>query len=151
MIVVRLISLIVLLLCTAEPVRAQKAPIVAAASDLRFALESIAQRFAEESGQRVELVFGSSGTLTRQIVDGVGGLVGAHRYRKVQVRQLGAVALADRELVPGFVLTRCAHDSSFWIAGAGDVHGIRTSLTGTAVVRSATKKGKRARPELSAA
>ena len=67
---VRLITLAAVLLCTGELVGAQKAPLVAAASDLRFALESIAQRFTGESGARVELVFGSSGTLTRQITDG---------------------------------------------------------------------------------
>ncbi len=70
MTLVRLITLVAVLLCAAEPVRAQKAPLVAAASDLRFALESISQRFTGESGERVELVFGSSGTLSRQIVDG---------------------------------------------------------------------------------
>lgn len=43
---------------------------VAAASDLQFALTEIAARFTEETGERVELVFGSSGTLARQIRDG---------------------------------------------------------------------------------
>jgi molybdate transport system substrate-binding protein len=43
---------------------------VAAASDLQFALTDIAARFTEETGERVELVFGSSGTLARQILDG---------------------------------------------------------------------------------
>ncbi len=45
-------------------------PRVAAASDLQFALTEIADRFATETGDRVELVFGSSGNLTRQIQDG---------------------------------------------------------------------------------
>jgi molybdate transport system substrate-binding protein len=49
---------------------AQRPPIVAAASDLNFALTEIAEQFAREQGQRVELVFGSSGTLTRQLRDG---------------------------------------------------------------------------------
>ena len=66
----RLFTLVAVLLCVAVPVRAQKAPLVAAASDLRFALESIAHQFTRESGARVELVFGSSGMLTRQIIDG---------------------------------------------------------------------------------
>ncbi|HUF46804.1 MAG TPA: molybdate ABC transporter substrate-binding protein [Vicinamibacterales bacterium] len=43
---------------------------VAAASDLQFALTGIADRFAGETGDRVELIFGSSGTLARQIQDG---------------------------------------------------------------------------------
>jgi molybdate transport system substrate-binding protein len=50
-------------------VLAQKAPTVAAASDLNFALTEIATQFARETGQAVDLVFGSSGTLTRQISD----------------------------------------------------------------------------------
>jgi molybdate transport system substrate-binding protein len=67
----RLVSLVVAgLLCMTEPLQAQKPPLVAAASDLRFALESISQHFTSESGERVELVFGSSGTITRQIIDG---------------------------------------------------------------------------------
>jgi molybdate transport system substrate-binding protein len=60
------------LLCTAGGVgiRAQEKPIVAAAADLKFALEDVADRFAAESGVRVTLVFGSSGHLTRQVIEG---------------------------------------------------------------------------------
>jgi molybdate transport system substrate-binding protein len=57
-------------LAVGAPVAAQRAPTIAAASDLNFALTEIADRFARENGQRVEVVFGSSGTLTRQIRDG---------------------------------------------------------------------------------
>ena len=46
------------------------APRVAAAADLQLALTEVAARFASETGQPVELVFGSSGTLARQIEDG---------------------------------------------------------------------------------
>ena len=48
----------------------ERPPIVAAASDLNFALTEIAEQFAREHGSRVELVFGSSGLLTRQLRDG---------------------------------------------------------------------------------
>ena len=54
----------------AAPAAAQRPPAIAAASDLNAALTEIASRFQSETGQRVELVFGSSGTLTRQILDG---------------------------------------------------------------------------------
>src|SRR5688572_30480292 len=47
-----------------------KAPVVAAASDLKFALEEVAKAFTKDTGARVELVFSSSGTLTRQLIDG---------------------------------------------------------------------------------
>ena len=62
--------LVFLLLALPVPAGAERPPIVAAASDLSFALTEIAERFAREQGQRVELVFGSSGTLARQIRDG---------------------------------------------------------------------------------
>src|SRR5688572_9811230 len=52
------------------PAAAQRSPTVAAACDLNFALTEIATQFEREQGQRVEMVFGSSGTLTRQIRDG---------------------------------------------------------------------------------
>lgn len=49
---------------------AQGRPVVAAASDLKFALEAIARQFTAETRQRVDLVFGSSGSLSRQVIDG---------------------------------------------------------------------------------
>jgi molybdate transport system substrate-binding protein len=49
---------------------AQKPPLVAAAANLNFVLTEIADQFARERGTRVELVFGASGTFTRQIQDG---------------------------------------------------------------------------------
>jgi len=51
-------------------VDAQRTPAIAAASDLKFALEAIAQRFTAETNLRVDLVFGSSGALTRQLIEG---------------------------------------------------------------------------------
>jgi molybdate transport system substrate-binding protein len=50
--------------------RAEGPPLVAAASDLNFALTEIAAGFERDTRERVELVFGSSGTLVRQIRDG---------------------------------------------------------------------------------
>lgn len=50
--------------------RTQRGPTVAAAANLNFALTEIAEQFARERGTRVELVFGASGTLARQILDG---------------------------------------------------------------------------------
>ena len=49
---------------------AQRPPTIAAAANLNFALTEIAERFAREKGTRIEVVFGASGTLTRQIRDG---------------------------------------------------------------------------------
>jgi molybdate transport system substrate-binding protein len=50
--------------------RAQPAATVAAASDLKFAIEEIAARFERATGQRVRLVFGSSGNFFSQILQG---------------------------------------------------------------------------------
>src|SRR5688572_4775293 len=49
---------------------AQRPPAIAGAANLNFALTEIADAFARERGTRVEVVFGASGTLTRQIQDG---------------------------------------------------------------------------------
>ena len=48
----------------------QQSPTVAAASDLQFALETIAKGFTAETGERVTMVFGSSGNLARQAMNG---------------------------------------------------------------------------------
>jgi len=49
---------------------AQRPPTIAAAASLNLALTEIAARFERAQGGRIELVFGASGTLTRQIQDG---------------------------------------------------------------------------------
>ena len=49
---------------------AQVVPTVAAASDLKFALEELAAQFERETGQRLRLVFGSSGHFYSQILQG---------------------------------------------------------------------------------
>jgi molybdate transport system substrate-binding protein len=45
-------------------------PLVAAAADLRFALDEVAAQFARDTGQRVRIVYGSSGNFRRQIAEG---------------------------------------------------------------------------------
>jgi len=45
-------------------------PIIAAASDLQFAVEEIAEEFLRETGHAVRLSFGSSGNFTRQVRQG---------------------------------------------------------------------------------
>lgn len=48
----------------------ESAPVVAAASDLKFALEKIAADFERDSGRKLRLNFGSSGNFARQIRQG---------------------------------------------------------------------------------
>jgi molybdate transport system substrate-binding protein len=64
------LGLLVISLGLPAPVAARRPPTIAAASNLNFALTEIADQFARERGTRVEVVFGASGTLTRQIRDG---------------------------------------------------------------------------------
>lgn len=45
-------------------------PVIAAAADLKFALEEVAKSFKEERGQSIKLTFGSSGTFATQIQNG---------------------------------------------------------------------------------
>jgi len=54
----------------AGPASAQAVPTVAAASDLKFALEAVAAQFERDTGQRLRLVFGSSGNFYSQILQG---------------------------------------------------------------------------------
>ncbi|MCZ8014553.1 MAG: molybdate ABC transporter substrate-binding protein [Limnobacter sp.] len=45
-------------------------PTLAAASDLKFAIEEVAAQFEKETGQKLRLVFGSSGNFYSQILQG---------------------------------------------------------------------------------
>ena len=54
----------------AESASAQAAPTIAAASDLQFALTEVASAFKAETGEEVQLTFGSSGNFFRQIQQG---------------------------------------------------------------------------------
>jgi molybdate transport system substrate-binding protein len=63
--------LVALLPCVlAGPLPAAEVPTVAAAADLRFALEEVAARFRSDTGREVRLSFGSSGNFARQIEQG---------------------------------------------------------------------------------
>ncbi len=54
----------------AAPVAVIAAPLVAAASDLRFALDEVAAQFARDAGDTVRIVYGSSGNFRHQIAEG---------------------------------------------------------------------------------
>ena len=49
---------------------AQTPPTLAAASDLKFAIEEVAAQFEKETGNKLRLVFGSSGNFYSQILQG---------------------------------------------------------------------------------
>ncbi len=64
--------LVGMLVAAGSPVRGQSVtpPNIAAASDLQFALQEVADAFQGEYGKTVNLVFGSSGNFYRQILQG---------------------------------------------------------------------------------
>jgi molybdate transport system substrate-binding protein len=65
-----LLWLLLIAVCWPSELTAQRPATIAAAANLNFALTEMADRFARDRGMRVEVVFGASGTLTRQIRDG---------------------------------------------------------------------------------
>lgn len=64
----RLLCAAALCIAAAIPVRAQTIATVAAASDLKFAVEEVVARFERETGNKMRLVFGSSGNFYSQIL-----------------------------------------------------------------------------------
>ncbi len=60
------------LVAAAAPLAAQSQPMptLAAASDLKFAVEEVAARFEKDTGHKLRLVFGSSGNFYSQILQG---------------------------------------------------------------------------------
>ena len=54
-------------LSIAAPAHANDGPVIAAASDLKFALDEIVAEFAKETGRSVRITYGSSGNFFRQI------------------------------------------------------------------------------------
>ena len=65
-----ILLLVLLSMPTSAQARSGEAPLVAAASDLQFALPEIATAFEQETGKPVRLSFGSSGNFARQIRQG---------------------------------------------------------------------------------
>ncbi|MCC5810490.1 MAG: molybdate ABC transporter substrate-binding protein [Ectothiorhodospiraceae bacterium] len=64
------LALLMLSLWMAGGAHATDRPIVAAASDLQYALETVAEQFRADTGHSVRLNFGSSGNFRRQIAQG---------------------------------------------------------------------------------
>lgn len=62
------LTTVTLCLAALSPIHAQTVPTVAAASDLKFAIEELAARFETDTGQKLKLVFGSSGNFKTQIL-----------------------------------------------------------------------------------
>lgn len=72
-------------------------PVVAAASDLQFALAEVAESFQAQSGESLKLVFGSSGNFYRQIIQGAPFQL----YLSADERYVEELAAAGRTLDQG--------------------------------------------------
>lgn len=66
----RLLFLLLLLCALVPAARAQETVLVAAAADLKFALDEVAEAFRAESGKTLQITYGSSGNLAAQIENG---------------------------------------------------------------------------------
>jgi len=59
-----------LVLGSASSVRAEPVPLIAAAADLKFALDVVAAQFKAETGRELAITYGSSGNFARQLQQG---------------------------------------------------------------------------------
>jgi molybdate transport system substrate-binding protein len=66
----RFLMMLLLFCMKASAVLAADVPPIAAAADLKFALAEIAERFQQQTGEKVRLSFGSSGNFTHQLEQG---------------------------------------------------------------------------------
>lgn len=97
----RILIIAALILTAALPhtrAAAQDVPAIAAASDLKFALEEVAAKFKADTGREVKLVFGSSGNFTQQILNGAPFqmLMSADEAYIFKVADAGKTLAADR-------------------------------------------------------
>lgn len=88
--VVALLAMVLALAARAD----EDVPAVAAAADLQFALTNAAELFAQQTGRRVKLSFGSSGSFARQLQQGAPfQLFLSADERYVELLRSGGVAL----------------------------------------------------------
>ncbi len=66
----RFTTFLLALLMLAVPLRAATAPTVAAAADLRFAMDELVATYSRETGRQVKVSYGSSGIFRQQIAQG---------------------------------------------------------------------------------
>jgi molybdate transport system substrate-binding protein len=110
---------------------------VAAASDLKFALDEVAAQFARDTGLRVQPVYGSSGQLTRQIEQG------APFELFLSADEEFVFRLADRGLTPDRGVLYAEGRLALFVprgspvAVAADLSGVRSALAAGTLTRFA--------------
>jgi len=128
-----------LVLLTALPIKAQpgQAPLIAAASDLQFALTDIATLFQSRTGQSVKLAFGSSGNFASQIRQGAPFdiYLSADEDYVLDLFRDGLTRDQGELYGTGRVVIFAPHNSSLSVDG--DLDGLRTMLNTDQVTRFA--------------
>ena len=126
----------VLGLLPAFPVMAE-VPAVAAASDLKFALEEIAARFRVDARQDVKLVFGSSGNFYRQIEQGAPFQLFLSADEKFILQLADAGKAVDRGTLyaVGRIVLFAPHDSPLEMDA--ELSGLKTALADGRIQRFA--------------
>ena len=104
-------------------------PTVAAAADLRFALTELADRFRHETGQSVNVSFGSSGTFTHQIEQGAPFELFLSADEAFVFRLADAGLTMDRGVLYaiGRIVVFAPHGSPLEVDGA--LEGLRAAIT----------------------
>lgn len=135
----RLCLSLILALVAALPIKAHSgsAPLIAAASDLRFALTDIAALFRSQTGESVKLSFGSSGNFARQIRQGAPFDIyfSADENYVLNLFQEGLTRDQGALYGIGRVVIIAPHNSNLSVDGGLD--GLRTMLTTDRIKRFA--------------
>ena len=101
---------------------------IAAASNMQFALEEIAVRFREDSGHAPRLVFGSSGNLYRQIIQGAPFQLFLSAD-EAYVRQLAAAGKTrDEGVLYGLGRIALMAPEGLSLTSAGELDGLKAAL-----------------------
>jgi len=104
------------------------APTLAAASDLKFAVEEIAEQFRTSTKREVKLVFGSSGNFYRQIAQGAPFQIFMSADEGFVFKLADAGRTEDRGQLYGIgrIVLFAPHGSSLRVDA--DLAGLRTAL-----------------------
>jgi len=137
-----------------RPAAAADAPVVAAASDLEFALTELAEAFTRRTGQRVRLSFGSSGNFRRLIAQGgpYEIFLSADEDYVLALHKDGLTVDAGVLYASGRIVLFAAHDSPLEVDP--ELRGLRAALAEARIERFAIANpehapyGRRAREAL---
>ncbi len=123
-----LLTILILGSSLSAAARAQGGPVVAAASDLQFALPEVADQFTRDTGYSVRLSFGSSGNFRRQIARGgpFELYLSADEDYALELHRAGFTEDEGTLYAVGRVVLMVPHGST--LAADGDLNGLAEAL-----------------------